>query len=57
MHDIKNLRKNLEIYKKKLIDRNFILDTNKFNNLDNNNRKLITEKETLEKEKKNTFKI
>ena len=52
MHDIKNLRKNLEIYKKKLIDRNFILDTNKFNNLDNNNRKLITEKETLEKEKK-----
>ena len=52
MHDIKDLRKNIETYKKKLLDRNFDLDINKFKDLDNANRKLINEKEKLEQEKK-----
>ena len=34
MHDIKNLRKYIENYKKKFIDRNFQFDKNKFESLD-----------------------
>ena len=52
MHDIKDLRKNLLDYKKKLKDRNFDLNTDLFEKLDSNNRKLINEKEKLEQEKK-----
>ena len=52
MHNIKDLRKNLNIYKKKLQDRNFDLKINIFESLDKNNRKLINEKEKLEQEKK-----
>ena len=52
MHDIKDLRKNLDKYKKKLLDRNFDFDINAFEILDNENRKLISEKEKLEQEKK-----
>ena len=52
MHNIKDLRKNLKTYKKKLFDRNFELNINKFKDLDNANRKLINEKEKLEQEKK-----
>ena len=52
MHNIKDLRKNTEIYKKKLSDRNFDLDIEFFNKLDSNNRKLISEKEKLEQDKK-----
>ena len=51
MHNIKNLRKNLKIFKKKLSDRNFNLEIDLFENLDSNNRKLISEKEKLEQEK------
>ncbi len=51
MHNIKNLRKNLKIFKKKLSDRNFNLEIDMFENLDSNNRKLISEKEKLEQEK------
>ena len=52
MHNIKDLRKNLKLYKKKLFDRNFELDINEFEKLDNINRKLINDKEKLEQEKK-----
>ena len=52
MHNIKDLRKNLKLYKKKLFDRNFDFDINEFEKLDNINRKLINEKEKLEQEKK-----
>ena len=52
MHNIKDLRKNLEKYNKKFLDRNFNFDINKFESLDNENRKLIGEKEKLEHEKK-----
>ena len=51
MHNIKDLRKNLNIYKKKLSDRNFDLKTELFQNLDDHNRKIISEKEKLEQEK------
>ncbi len=52
MHNIKDLRKNLEKFKKKLSDRNFIFNTNLFQKLDSDNRNLISEKEKLEQEKK-----
>ena len=52
MHDLKDLRKNLEKYKKKFSERNFDLKTDLFIDLDNKNRKLISEKENLEQEKK-----
>ena len=51
MHNIKDLRKNLNIYKKKLSDRNFDLKTELFKDLDDRNRKLVSEKEKLEQEK------
>jgi seryl-tRNA synthetase len=52
MHNIKDLRKDLKNYKKKLSDRNLDFDTNKFIQLDELNRNLIIKKETLEQEKK-----
>ena len=52
MHDLKDLRKNLEKYKKKFSERNFDFKTDLFIDLDNKNRKLISEKENLEQEKK-----
>ena len=52
MHNIKDLRKNLDKYNKKFSDRNFEFNINKFKSLDNENRKLIGEKEKLEHEKK-----
>ena len=51
MHNIKELRKNLSTFKKKLYDRNFNLNTDLFESLDGKNRKLISEKEKLEQEK------
>mgnify|MGYP001381589297 CR=1 FL=1 len=51
MHNIKDLRKNLDNFKKKLHDRNFELKTDIFENLDKTNRKLISQKEKLEEEK------
>ena len=51
MHNIKELRKNLSTFKKKLLDRNFNLNTDLFETLDGENRKLISEKEKLEQEK------
>ena len=51
MHSIKDLRKKLDIYKKKLADRNFDFKVDIFETLDKNNRKLISEKEKLEQEK------
>tara|TARA_Y100000992_G_scaffold239825_1_gene170639 strand:- start:97 stop:1347 length:1251 start_codon:yes stop_codon:yes gene_type:complete len=56
MHNLKDLRKNLDKYKKKLYDRNFTFDVKKFQILDNDNRKLINDKEKLEQEKKNLSK-
>ncbi len=52
MHNIKELRKNISFFKKKLLDRNFDLKVDLFEKLDDSNRKLINEKEKLEQEKK-----
>ncbi len=57
MHNLKELRKNLTTYKKKLADRNTDFDLEKFTKLDNTNRNLITKKESLEQEKKNLSKV
>ena len=52
MHDIKDIRKNIEVYKKKFLERNVNLDVNDFNKKDSLNRELINKKEKLEQEKK-----
>ena len=52
MHNIKELRKNLENFKKKFNDRNLNFDVEKFNKLDKLNRNIIIKKEKLEQEKK-----
>ena len=56
MHNIKDLRKNLDIFKKKFKDRNLNFDVDNFNKLDELNRKLINDKEKLEQEKKSLSK-
>ena len=52
MHDIKLIRKNSELYSKKLLDRNIKIDLKSLLNLDKKNRELIQNKEKLEQEKK-----
>ncbi|MDC0628485.1 serine--tRNA ligase [Pelagibacteraceae bacterium] len=52
MHDLNNLRKNLNIYKKKFKDRNLDFNIDEFNKVDQLNRELINKKELLEQEKK-----
>mgnify|MGYP001469956574 CR=1 FL=1 len=56
MHNLKDLRKNLDQYKKKFKDRNLIFDDIKFDKLDKDNRELINKKEISEQEKKNLSK-
>ena len=45
MHNIKDLRKNLDDYRKKLLNRNFDFKIDFFISLDEENRRLITKKE------------
>ena len=52
MHNLKNLRKNLDIFKKKFKDRNLYFNVDEFNTIDKINRELINKKELLEQEKK-----
>ena len=52
MHNIKELRKNLETFKKKLTDRNIDFNVEDFSKKDTFNRELISKKESLEQEKK-----
>ena len=56
MHNLKELRKNLDNLKKKFSDRNVYFDVNTFNKKDTLNRDLIVKKETLEQEKKSLSK-
>ncbi len=56
MHNIKDIRKNPEQFKKNLKKRFIELDLKDILKLDENNRKLIQEKELLEKEKKDISK-
>ena len=57
MHNIKNIRQNPDLFEKLLKNRFIDIDIKKIISLDENNRKLIQEKENLEKEKKNISKI
>ena len=56
MHNIKDIRQNPDIFKKELSKRFVNIDLKKILSLDEKNRKLIQDKETLEKEKKNISK-
>ena len=52
MHNLKELRKNLDNLKKKFENRNVDFDINDFKKKDSINRELISKKEKLEQEKK-----
>ena len=52
MHNIKEIRQNLEHYKDKLKSRNIDVNYDDLVSLDEKNRSLIQKKELLEKEKK-----
>ena len=52
MHNLKDLRKNLDFFKKKFQDRNVNFNKDDFNKRDTLNRELINNKEKLEQEKK-----
>jgi len=52
MHDIKLIRKNPDLFKKKITERNTDVDFNKLLDLDKSNRELIQNKEKIEQEKK-----
>jgi len=52
MHNIKDIRKNLDLYKKKVAERNALVDFDELISLDKKNRDFILEKETREQEKK-----
>ena len=56
MHNIKEIRNNLELFKSSLKKRFIEVDVKKILELDEQNRKLIQEKENLEKEKKDISK-
>ncbi len=57
MHDIKFIRDNFDIFKKKISKRNNTTNIENVINLDKTNRKLIQEKEILEKQKKDISKL
>ncbi len=52
MHNLKDIRNNLELFKKKLKERNVSFDISNLIDKDKENRLLINQKENLEKEKK-----
>ena len=52
MHNIKDIRKNLEFYKKKISQRNNNINLDVLIKLDKKNRELIQQKEKKEQEKK-----
>ena len=56
MHNIKDIRDNIDNFEKSLLKRNIKIEKANIVNLDKENRKLIQDKELLEKEKKNISK-
>ena len=56
MHNIKEIRNNLDTFKKSLEKRFITIDLDKILSLDENNRKYIQQKESFEKEKKDISK-
>ena len=57
MHNIKDIRNDLDFFKKKLKERNTNVKLNELIEHDKNNRDLIQKKEKFEQEKKNIIKI
>ena len=56
MHNLKDIRDNIDNFEKSLLKRNIKIEKANIGNLDKENRKLIQDKELLEKEKKNISK-
>ena len=56
MHDLKEIRKNFDAFKKVIEKRSIKIDLDKLKDLDIENRELIHRREKLEKEKKNISK-
>ena len=56
MHNLKDIRKNKEFFKKKFSERNTEINLDSILDLDKENRDLISKKENLEQEKKNISK-
>ena len=56
MHNLKEIRKNIDIFKKKINERNSNINFDQLLEIDIQNRNLILEKENLEKEKKDITK-
>jgi len=52
MHNLKEIRKNTELFEKKIKERNSIVDLKSLIEHDKENRELIQKKEKLEQEKK-----
>jgi len=57
MHNLKEIRKNIDIFKKKISDRNIQMNLDNLTLLDKKNRELIQKKESLEQEKKTLSKL
>ena len=56
MHNIKDIRKYLDVYKKQISERNSSIDFDELIKLDEENRDLIQKKEKKEQEKKSLSK-
>ena len=56
MHNIKEIRKDLDFFKKKISERNSTINFDNLISLDKNNRELIQQKEKKEQEKKSLSK-
>ena len=52
MHNLKEIRKNIDLFKKKILERNFKVNLDNLLEVDKKNRELIQKKESLEQEKK-----
>ena len=52
MHNLKNIRENSALFKKKILDRNVKVNVDELLNLDKQNREIIQKREKLEQEKK-----
>ena len=52
MHNLKEIRDNPKLFKKKILERNVDLDLEELLDLDKKNREIIQKKEKLEQEKK-----
>ena len=57
MHNLKEIRKDFESFKKRLLNRNISVDFENLKKLDEKNRELIQKKEGFEKEKKDISKL